>query len=283
MPKRRLRRAAIGVALTVALVAAQRDAHANDHISPLQHGSAKIVSIECLFDADACAGFVAAPLPPQSKTPQLHRVHGPRGGYVYEIEYLHYPVATGFGFTLPLGHAGVVAIDPSGTTKYFEYGRYSTNFGQVRRPRIPDVTIGADHWPTADSMANLYRFLSANVGKQSAVRATFHQGANYMRTISFAVGRQRDAHRRAYSWNPLNPNDCKSFVAEAIAAGVGALRFTVYDGHRVSLELFAIDGAPRQRQVDCRSRWMEAARFKTLVIADRTSDTERPARSPPSG
>jgi len=146
-----------------------------------------------------------------------------RLGYACWIEYEGYPVVTEFGFTLPLGHAGVLAIDAgTGLTKYFEYGRYASNFGQVEQRTIPNVTIGADGRPTSDSVTHLYSYLSKHFGKRRPVRATYYRIANYHLIVQFALGRMYDKHRRAYSWNPLDPNDCWSFVQEAIAYGLKA-------------------------------------------------------------
>jgi hypothetical protein len=56
---------------------------------------------------------------------------GLAGMFVY---YSDYQVDTGMGFSLPLGHAGVVAIDSNtgGATQYFEFGRYEGKYGDVR-------------------------------------------------------------------------------------------------------------------------------------------------------
>ncbi len=68
------------------------------------------------------------------------------------INYDYYWVNTGYGHA-PLGHAGVVAVNPqTGSTKYFEYGRYGSDFGSVRQRSIPDITIGPDGTPTSDSL-----------------------------------------------------------------------------------------------------------------------------------
>jgi RHS repeat-associated protein len=147
----------------------------------------------------------------------------PDGRDAIYIEYPDYSVNTGFGFNAPLGHAAVIAIDPkTGTTKYFEYGRYDSDFGQVKGPpdrRVPDVTIGPNGKPTRESLARLYDFASRNYGKGSRVEATYYDDADYQRVIDFAMQRMRDPNRRAYSWNLLKPNHCYSFANEAIQAG----------------------------------------------------------------
>lgn len=103
-----------------------------------------------------------------------------RSDYACWIEYPGYPVVTGFGFTLPLGHAGVLTVNSTtGLTKYFEYGRYVTKFGEVERRTIPNLTIGADSKPTRDSLAHLYNYLSRHFGKGRLVHATYYPIADY--------------------------------------------------------------------------------------------------------
>ncbi len=150
----------------------------------------------------------------------IPRTQRSQSGFVYEIFYVGYPISIGYGITLRLGHAGILAIDPEGGTRYFEYGRYQTNFGQVRRRRIPDVKIGGDGRPTRDSLFRLYSYLSRVCGKDSPVRAIYYPDANYRKVIWFATLRMWDPNRRAYTWDPIDPNDCWSFAAEAAAAGI---------------------------------------------------------------
>ena len=127
---------------------------------------------------------------------------------------------TGLGFKAPLGHAGVVAVDPkTGSTRYYEYGRYDSDFGQVKRRTIPDVTIGAHSKPTAQSLNNLYDYLSGELGKGHSVSAEYHSDADYQKIVEFALKRMNDPNRVPYSWNPFNPNHCKTFAKEAIDAG----------------------------------------------------------------
>ena len=119
---------------------------------------------------------------------------------------------------MPLGHAAVVAVDEStGTTRYYEYGRYDSDFGNVRRRIIPDVVF-CDGKPTEESLNELYDWLSENLGKGTPVVATYYDDADFQSIIDFAEDRMNDPGRRAYSWNPLKPNQCRSFAKEAINA-----------------------------------------------------------------
>ena len=139
------------------------------------------------------------------------------------VSYKGYPVPTPLGFDAPLGHAAVIAIDPkTGTTKYFEYGRYGGDFGSVRGPAdrpIPDVIMGKDGRPTEESLKDLYDFISENYGKGHSVEAEYFSDADYRRVVEFAYRRMRDPNRKPYSWKPWNANHCKTFAREAIQAG----------------------------------------------------------------
>ena len=58
--------------------------------------------------------------------------YGLAGMFIY---FNGYSVDTGQGFSLPLGHAGVVAIDnKTGVGQYFDFGRYGGKYGDVRGP-----------------------------------------------------------------------------------------------------------------------------------------------------
>ncbi len=141
------------------------------------------------------------------------------------IHYDGYPITTPWG-EMPLGHAAVVAVDPeTGSTRYYEYGRYDGDFGNVRRRTIPDVEIGCDGKPTPESLENLYGYLSEHYGKGAHVSANYTALADYQKIIDFAEDRMNDPNRSPYSWNPLCPNHCKSFAMEALNAATSTWGF----------------------------------------------------------
>ncbi len=134
------------------------------------------------------------------------------------INYDWYDVQTGMGFTLPLGHGGVVSIDPkSGITKYFEYGRYdAAKHGVVMQRSIPNVTIGKDGAPTPESLSKLYDFLSKNFGKGSSISPTYFDDADYSKVNDYATTLKNDPNRPEYD---LFTNNCKTFAKAAAQAG----------------------------------------------------------------
>jgi RHS repeat-associated protein len=139
------------------------------------------------------------------------------------INYPDYPITIpGTSTQVALGHAAVVAIDDNtGTTQYFEYGRYDSDFGNARQEPVPNVQIGDDGLPTQASLANLLNFVSKHYGHGGPVDAQYYQDADYQKIVDFARNRIRDKNRDAYSWNPLHMNTCKTFAHDAISAGLG--------------------------------------------------------------
>jgi RHS repeat-associated protein len=131
------------------------------------------------------------------------------------INYDSYPVDTGYGFKLPLGHGAVVAVDPdTGHTRYFEFGRYNNNqCGEVRSRRIPNVKIGKDGLPTLDSLNSLYDYLSKNLGQGSHVSATYYPDSDYQGAINSAERFSKN-HPCYNKWT----NNCKTFGRSAATA-----------------------------------------------------------------
>ena len=131
------------------------------------------------------------------------------------INYDGYPVNTGYGFYLPLGHAGVVAVDPkTGETRYFEFGRYDNEqCGKVRAPKVPNVKIGQDGLPTQDSLQALYHYLSKYFGKGSNIFPLYYADSDYRATIDFA-----ERFSKEHSCYSIWDNNCKTFAQSAATA-----------------------------------------------------------------
>jgi RHS repeat-associated protein len=146
----------------------------------------------------------------------------PSGEAGIYISYPNYPITIpGTNIKWPLGHAAVIAVDDqTGRTTYFEYGRYDSDFGQVKRRVVPDLVMGDDGLPTQESLNNLLTYISAHYGHDTSVDATYYPDADYKQIVDFALERMRDPHRAPYSWNPLHRNTCKTFAQDAIKAGL---------------------------------------------------------------
>ena len=140
------------------------------------------------------------------------------------VYFSGYQVDTGIGFSLPLGHAGVVAIDDNtGATQYFDFGRYGGQYGDVRGPYdVETVTFDKNGFPTQDSLAAIKATMSQQFGKESYTNTLYNSAANSTKIIIFALDRQKNVARYPYTLNPFSKNKlnfCDTFAADALKAG----------------------------------------------------------------
>ncbi len=130
-----------------------------------------------------------------------------------------YPITIpGTSQTVPLVHAGVLSYDSAGQTRYYEYGRYNGDLGNVRRRSVPDLKLGPDGKPTAESWGKLMEALD-EFGKGKGARTSCDDNASAAEINAFAEQRRNDPNRAPYSWNPLSPNTCTNFAQDALDAG----------------------------------------------------------------
>ena len=125
----------------------------------------------------------------------------------------------------PLGHAGVLLIDnKTGTTKYYEYGRYPTKDGtkgRVRRVTIPDVIIGEDGKPTAASLKKVMNAISKRSGQGGRIEAAYTKGdfktmndyAQAMLKRTNPGNEEYDKDRDPYD---LFSNNCGTFACDVL-------------------------------------------------------------------
>ena len=146
------------------------------------------------------------------------------------IHYDGYPIQAPNGKTYALGHAGALSWDnSSGSTRYYEYGRYQSDFGNVERRRIPDLTMGetTNSWfglvtttkPTAASFSDLLSHLSTNWGKGKNISMKCDYDADHIKVNEYAERFKNDPNRPPYDWRPFKTNHCKSFAKKAVKAG----------------------------------------------------------------
>lgn len=139
------------------------------------------------------------------------------------VDFPGYPITIpGTSKKIPLNHAGVLAYDDEGNTRYYEYGRYPPgDHGRVRRQTVPDLEIGPDGRPTEESWEALEDALTDGPGKGHDPVLDCRDEAAYDKIIDFAEARRKNPEKYpAYTWNPLNPNTCVTFAREAVQAGL---------------------------------------------------------------
>lgn len=121
-----------------------------------------------------------------------------------------------------LGHAGILFINgSSGTTKYYEYGRYGGSLGAVRKLSIRDVIMQKDH-PTKASLSYTLSQISIKSGQGGRISGAYIEVPNqYKSMLNYAQKRHLDnknPKRKAYD---LFSNSCNHFMKGVLeAAGV---------------------------------------------------------------
>ncbi|EBP0113494.1 RHS repeat protein [Salmonella enterica] len=144
----------------------------------------------------------------------------------YPIEYMNGRTSTWLG-----GHGGIVGYDRKGSTKYYEYGRYNpslegivgvklpTDDGNIRNVIIPDLVLDKDGNPTNESLEKLKVALSAKAGKNTNAELTCSKDVDEKKMYEYINKVANDKKRDKYNWNPLSPNQCRSFADDAFDAG----------------------------------------------------------------
>ena len=134
------------------------------------------------------------------------------------VNFLGYPIAIPNTQThIPLAHSGVLAYNQTtGRARYYEYGRYNDDFGNVRRGSVPNLEIDSDGNVTDASWERLKSSLAKNQGKGIRPIMDCNDRADDKKIIEFAERRMKDKERAPYSWNPLWPNTCGTFATEAL-------------------------------------------------------------------
>lgn len=143
-----------------------------------------------------------------------------KSGEALLIVFPDYPVNTDeFGQTEKVGHAGVLLIDQSGLTKYYEFGRYSGSGerGLIRKmPKLSNVKIEnglATHASLAKSLAEI----SAWSGKDGRIRAAYFVNMDFAKMNDFAEA-QTGEKRTHPDYSPTT-NNCGHFAEAVILKG----------------------------------------------------------------
>lgn len=141
------------------------------------------------------------------------------------IAFPDYLIGTPIGKVGNLGHAGILLIEgKSGTTKYFEYGRYDkANLGLVKRHTIPNVQFGTGGRPTPDSFAKTLQAISTKAGGGTRISAAYMQmPGQYSKMLKYAekrMGENKNPKRKPYA---LLSNNCMTFAKEVAEQGGAA-------------------------------------------------------------
>lgn len=80
---------------------------------------------------------------------------------------------------------------------------------------IADAVIGKDGRPTKESLDNIYRYLSENVGKGNEVATDYHESADFSKMENYVRNLANDKNRDEYSLPFCNCYDFKNSVIDA--------------------------------------------------------------------
>jgi hypothetical protein len=122
-----------------------------------------------------------------------------------------------------LGHAGILFIDGgSGSTRYFEYGRYDgAGVGWVQARHISDVKLSKTGRPTRTSMLQSLKDVSAQSGQMGRISAAYIElDAGAFRKMDL-YARIRESQNKTTSRTPYSlwTNSCLHFMKATAEAG----------------------------------------------------------------
>jgi len=125
------------------------------------------------------------------------------------------------------GHAGVLLIDNvTGMTKYYEYGRYDADkIGQVMTYSVPNVVMGDDGRPSAESLHKVLKAISehsATTNKNSDDEKTWDLKGAYFISEDFDEMKEYADERLKENLEPnreeynLINNNCGDFACDIV-------------------------------------------------------------------
>ncbi len=143
----------------------------------------------------------------------------PDGKDAIPVVFPDYRVALPTGGRYPFGHAGIILIDnKTGSTRYYEYGRYSPR-GSVRQVGVPDVKMGADGFPTKESLKRLFNAVRKESGQGGRLEGAYVKDDNFAAMVEYAEGREaqnEDPSRKKYGFLT---NNCMTFAQDVLESG----------------------------------------------------------------
>lgn len=126
----------------------------------------------------------------------------------------------------PLGHSGVLLIDnKTGSTKYYEYGRYQTSDGtkgRVRNVIVPDVVMGENGMPTPESLNKVLSKISDQSGQGGNIEGAYVKSDKFKEMNNYAVEKLNESNIGQKGYNKdrepysLAGNNCATFASDVL-------------------------------------------------------------------
>lgn len=105
----------------------------------------------------------------------------------------------------------------TGTTKYFEYGRYDKeNFGTVIKRTVSDVVIDKFGKPTIGSLNKTLGEISQKAGHGGRIQGAYINSDKFKEMHSFALSKQTLADKQEGKRYKLFGNNCGHFADKTI-------------------------------------------------------------------
>lgn len=165
---------------------------------------------------------IGVPQPPVTIPGLPDYVNVPDSIYIPKIPYVNQdPRVIPVPDKVPyLGHAGVFFFNGlTGTTKYFEFGRYDDEVGQVYQRSMPDLAL-ADGVPTYESLRTAMATVSKKGGHNTAILGCYIEtdfsGAAYSSMLAFCetrMSQNKNPKREPYD---ILRNSCCHFMRETV-------------------------------------------------------------------
>ncbi len=136
-----------------------------------------------------------------------------------------------------LGHAGVLFIQDrgkTGSTKYYEYGRYRSNKGETRRRPMPDC-IFVDGKPHINSLTAVFKQISNVTGQRGRISSVYLETpGKFNSMLDYAkkrVEKNNNPNRKEYN---IFEHSCVHFAMSVIEAGGIKYESSVLDARPIS-------------------------------------------------
>lgn len=148
--------------------------------------------------------------------------------------YITFPKYKADGYPMT-GHAGVLLIDnKTGYTKYYEYGRYQSDLGNVRTYSVPNVVM-ENGIPTAESLNNVLQKISKTSGKGQVLEGAYVVSNEFDAMNNYAKGKlseNNDPNREPYD---IMTNNCGTFADDVVKQDASVNAPKIVDPRPVSI------------------------------------------------
>jgi uncharacterized protein RhaS with RHS repeats len=130
------------------------------------------------------------------------------------VHFVGYSVGSPGGLSVPLGHSGVIAVDPpTGRTQYYEFGRYGGKCGNVEGPfDFGRITFDGKGNPTRDSLELVLLNASRARGKDSSAYTEYSKKP-FKDVVEYAERRKQQASSCERPYRIVTDN-CNNFARE---------------------------------------------------------------------